>query len=106
MFELESEIEGHFKRCFDRKFKKPFRGLCLKLTTPGFIGVPDRLILLSGGIVAFAELKNTGKKERKRQEYVQKKLRALGFKVFSAVDTKEKADEVIRYCEEVLNRIG
>lgn len=100
MFELEKDREQRLKRKID---KLGNGAKCLKFVTPGFTGVPDRLILLPGGRVVFCELKNLGKKERKRQEYVQGWLRALGFKVFSRVDTFEKVDAIVKYCSEVMN---
>lgn len=42
-------------------------GLAPKFTSPGFDGVPDRLILLPGGKVAFIELKAPGKTLRPLQ---------------------------------------
>lgn len=56
-------------------------GLCIKLLTNHFLGLPDRMVLLPGGSMFFVELKSTGQKPRKIQEVVHKKLRALGFKV-------------------------
>lgn len=79
---------------------------CLKFESPGFTGVPDRIILLPGAKVIFVELKRPGKKERKRQLYVQGLLRALGFEVFSAVDCLEKIEEITRRCKEVLESEG
>ena len=46
----------------------------------------------------FVELKRPGQVERQRQLFVQAGLRKLGFKVFSAVDSPEKVQEVIDYC--------
>lgn len=43
-------------------------GMCLKLSCPGMDGVPDRLVLLPGGRMAFAELKAPGKNPRPLQE--------------------------------------
>lgn len=57
-------------------------GLCIKLLTHMFIGLPDRMVLLPGGKIFFVELKSTGCKPRKIQEVVHDKLRALGFKVY------------------------
>ena len=85
----------------ERKLKKRVESMgckCLKFESPGFTGVPDRLILLPGGRVAFAELKAPGKKERPRQVWVQKELRDLGFTVFSTVDSDEKIAEVVKWC--------
>lgn len=76
--------------------------LCLKFESPGFAGVPDRLILLPGGKVIFAELKKPGKKERKRQLYVQGLLRNLGFEVYSTVDNPEYVNRIVERCQEVI----
>lgn len=37
-------------------------GLALKLVSPGFNGMPDRLVIFPGGIIAFVEVKAPGKK--------------------------------------------
>lgn len=94
---LEKEVE--------RKLRTQIQdlgGLCLKFESPGYTGAPDRLILLPGGVALFAETKKPGEKERARQEYVQKVFRALGFTVFSTVDTGEKIRQVLDHCREVL----
>ena len=80
--------------------------ICLKFVSPGFSGVPDRLILLPGGNLIFVETKKPGEKERKRQEYVQGLLRKLGFEVFSTVDSVERIEAVIQRCKEVLRDEG
>lgn len=74
---------------------------CLKFESPGFTGVPDRIILLPGGRVVFVEMKKPGKKERSRQRYVQAVLRELGFDVFSSVDCVEKINLVAARCKEI-----
>lgn len=96
---LEKSVEQFFKnqvkqRCPD--------ALCLKFVSPGFAGVPDRIVLLPGGRVVFVELKRPGKAPRKLQQYVHGLLKRLGFVVFPCVDTKEKALDVARYCEKVM----
>lgn len=97
---LESSLEEKFRK----RVKALGHGvLCLKFVSPGFTGLPDRIILLPGARVVFAELKQRGKKERKRQEYVQGLLRGLGFPVFSSVNTPEKIEAVVAYCAEVLS---
>ena len=65
-------------------------GLALKLVSPGFNGVPDRLILMTGGIAAFAE----GQKPRPLQVRRMEQLRELGFKVF-VIDNAEQIGGVI-----------
>ena len=57
-------------------------GLALKLVSPGFNGVPDRLLLFMGGKAAFVEVKAPGEKPRLLQVHRMEQLRKLGFKVF------------------------
>ncbi len=56
-------------------------GICLKLPAIYFTGIPDRLCLLPGGRAYFVETKMTGQKLRPRQQFVKRKLEALGFQV-------------------------
>ena len=86
----EASVEARLRKMVERA-----GGKCLKWTCPGHTGVPDRIILMPGGRIYFAELKAPGEKERARQEYVQERLRKLGFKVFSSVDTFERALDVV-----------
>lgn len=69
-------------------------GLALKLVCPGWTGVPDRLILLPGGRVFFAETKDLGKTPKRRQKYVHSRLRELGFTVF-VPDSKAAVDRMM-----------
>lgn len=64
-------------------------GLCIKLLTNHFLGLPDRMILLPGGKILFAELKSKGQKPRKIQEVVHNKLRTLGFRVLVIDDVEQ-----------------
>lgn len=98
---LESSIE--------RQLKRTVEGLedgimCLKFESPGMSGVPDRVILLPGGHTVFVELKQPGKHERARQEYVQQKIRDAGFTVFSGVDSPEKIRQVADYCRYLMDQ--
>lgn len=100
---LEKDIE--------RKLHKGVKALkhgalCLKFESPGFSGVPDRMILLPGEKVIFVETKRPGKKERARQEYVQGLFRDLGFEVYSTVDNKAYVEEVLGRCKEVIGIEG
>ena len=63
-------------------------GMSVKFVSPGLDGVPDRLVLLPGGKLAFVELKAPGKKMRPLQIHRAKQLTALGFRVYCA-DRKE-----------------
>ena len=90
---LEKEIERHL-----RDGVKNMGGYCLKMVCPGFTGMPDRMILLKGGKMAFVELKRPGQKERQRQKFVQSRLRKLGFRVFESVDSWQKVDDILCWC--------
>ena len=79
------------EKIIEEKLKKAVKekgGLCLKFVSPGFDGVPDRIILMPGGIMAFAELKAPGKKLRPLQERRKRQLESLGFSVFCIDNTK------------------
>lgn len=46
---------------------KRMGGICLKFTSPGLDGMPDRIVLLPGGRMAFVEVKTMGCKPRPLQ---------------------------------------
>lgn len=64
-------------------------GICPKWVSPGLDGVPDRIILLPGGHMAFAELKAPDQKPRPLQEARISQLRRLGFPVYIIDDTRQ-----------------
>jgi len=68
---------------------KSLGGWSLKLLCQFVTGLPDRLVLLPGGIIFFAELKSTGKKPTAVQRLVHEKLRRLGFRVY-VIDSLEQ----------------
>ncbi len=89
---LESEIEKYL--CM--RIKKDLQGLALKFVSPGFNGVPDRIVLVPYGRIYFVETKAPGKRLRKLQEYVRGIIKGLGFEVWR-IDSKVKADEFIKW---------
>lgn len=94
------------ERDIEKKLVRPIRdlgGLCLKFETPGFTGVPDRIILLPGPHIVFVETKQPGKKERPRQVYVHGLLRAMGFTVYSTIDTPAKVAAIIEDCRRLVH---
>ncbi|MCM3589642.1 VRR-NUC domain-containing protein [Brevibacillus borstelensis] len=70
-------------------------GRAYKWTSPGNNGVPDRIVLLPGGRIAFVELKAPGKKPTALQINQQRYIAGLGMPVV-VIDNKAGVDELIR----------
>ena len=70
-------------------------GLALKFVSPGFDGVPDRLVLLPGGRLGFVEVKAPGKRPCPLQLARHRLLRRLGFKVY-VLDDERQIGGIIR----------
>ncbi|MCB5280565.1 hypothetical protein [Arthrobacter sp. ES1] len=84
----EGIIEDHLlKQCKKLKF------MCLKFTSPGNTGVPDRVIIGNGQTV-FLELKRPGEGPRRLQEEVIAEMISHGAAVRVA-DTKDLVDELL-----------
>lgn len=73
----EKDIENKLIKAVKEK-----GGLALKFTSPGMAGVPDRLVLLPKGKIAFVEIKAKGKKLRPLQVRRKRQLEQLGFLVY------------------------
>ena len=74
---LEREIES--------KFTEQMESLgCLvcKFVSPGKAGMPDRLVIIPGGKVWFAEMKRPGEKLRPLQVFWKKQMESLGAKYY------------------------
>ena len=89
---------GKYERKTDRKQVienklasevKKAGGIALKFVSPSFDGMPDRLVLLPDGHIAFVELKAPGKKPRLLQLARHRLLRSLGFRVY-VIDSVEQ----------------
>ena len=57
-------------------------GICPKFVSPGFAGMPDRVVLLPHGKLGFVEVKRPGEQPRPLQIARHRLLRKLGFLVF------------------------
>jgi len=86
---LEQEIEKQLVRAV-----KNMGGRAVKFMSPGFDGMPDRLVLLPGGRCGFVEVKAPGKRPRALQVVRHEMLKELGFKVY-VLDAKEQIEEII-----------
>lgn len=92
--QLEKEIE----RALVRKVKER-GGYCLKWVCPGWSGVPDRIILLPGAHVIFAEIKRPkGGVLSKLQRKWLELLGRLGFKT-AVVWTKDDVNALTDYID-------
>lgn len=85
--------ERSVEKALFQKVKKR-KGLALKFVSPGMSGVPDRIVLMPEGRMAFVELKAPGKKPRPLQVCRMQKLQQLGFRCY-VIDSKSMIDEVL-----------
>lgn len=70
-------------------------GMAPKFVSPGLDGVPDRIVLLPMGRIAFVELKAPGKKMRPLQVKRKRQLEALGFLVY-CIDNIDQIEDALR----------
>ena len=97
MTQLERDIERALVGMVKRH-----GGMCLKWVCPGWSGVPDRIILLPGGRVLFAETKRPkGGKVEPLQVWWHKTLRGLGFSIW-VVWNRSDIDKLGQYLEGML----
>lgn len=73
---------------------KAYGGVCWKFTSPGTAGVPDRIVLMPHGKIAFVEVKAPGEKPRPIQRLRIRTLRRLGFKAF-VLDSPDQIGGII-----------
>lgn len=69
-------------------------GLAPKFVSPGFDGVPDRIVLLPHGRIAFIEMKAKGRKMRPLQVRRKRQLESLGFSVY-CIDSPEQIGGIL-----------
>jgi hypothetical protein len=86
---LESTVERHL-----REEAKKRKGMALKFVSSGMNGVPDRIVLMPDGKMAFVELKAPGKKPRPLQLKRIRMLERLGFPVY-VVDNIEQIGGIL-----------
>lgn len=67
-------------------------GLAIKLVAVGLTGLPDRLFLMPGGRICFAEFKSHGKALEVRQTVMKKLIIGLGFRVYK-IDSEDALTE-------------
>ena len=77
-------------------------GLAIKFTSPGLDGMPDRLVILPGGKMAFVEVKAPEMKPRPLQLIQHGRLRRLGCRVFVLDDAGKIPEVMSAVLEEVM----
>lgn len=86
------------EKAIERKLVKAVQaagGIAPKLVSPGFDGIPDRLVLLPYGKMVFVEVKAPGKSPRPLQLARHRLLRRLGFRVY-VLDGEDQIDRILR----------
>lgn len=73
---------------------KKLGGICPKFVSPGFDGMPDRIVLLPMGRIGFVEVKAPGKKPRPIQSVRHRLLQRLGFKVY-VLDSEDQIGGIL-----------
>jgi hypothetical protein len=68
---------------------KAAAGIAPKLVSPGFDGMPDRIVLLPSGHIGFVEVKAPGEKPRPLQLARHGLLQRLGFRVYVLDDEQQ-----------------
>lgn len=71
-------------------------GICPKFVSPGFDGMPDRLVLLPFGRFAFVEVKAPREKPRPLQLARHGMLQKLGYRVY-VLDAVNQIEKIV--CE-------
>ena len=90
MATLERDVEAHLRLRVEKA-----GGLCVKFLPDLMTGMPDRIVLLPGGVVVWVETKKPrGGKLSEVQKYRHKKLQALG-QIVEVCWTKEDADRIV-----------
>jgi hypothetical protein len=88
--------EADFEKAVTAKIKKA-GGRAFKWVCPGMAGVPDRIIVLPGGKIIFAEIKRPGRKNGLsiRQKKVAALLEQLGCTVV-CINSIDELEEILK----------
>ena len=76
-------------------------GMALKYTSQYHRGIPDRIVLLPGGLTIFVELKSTGQKPTKLQMHAIRKLIQMGHWV-EIIDRTGLLDSLLQVVDDII----
>lgn len=93
----ESKIESELVRQV-----RAAGGDALKFVSPGRVGVPDRLVVMPGGVCSFVECKAPGKRPTAAQSREHNRLAALGVPVHVVDSFESVCDAVAELRAEVV----
>lgn len=96
MDKLEREIEAKLKAKLEK-----LGCLVLKFVSPGNAGVPDRIVLIPGGLVVFVELKNERGRLAPLQRVWHERLLQQGC-LYRLVRSEADATRLVREVEEIV----
>ena len=85
---IENQVERHLHSRIGL-----IGGLCLKFTSPGTAGVPDRIIIHEGRTM-FVELKRPGENPRPLQVTVFRQMKREGAFIY-VLSSKEQVDQFV-----------
>lgn len=77
---------------------KALGGMCLKFTSPGLAGVPDRIVILPGGRIIFVEMKAQNGRLSQQQQAVLARFTRLGAD-WAVVSTPELLNIFLENCK-------
>ena len=86
----EFKIEDYLKEQVEK-----IGGKCYKFVSPGYDGMPDRIVVFSGCVI-FVETKRPGKKPRELQKIRLEELQMQGV-ITAVVSTKKEADFIVDF---------
>ncbi|QNM12425.1 MULTISPECIES: VRR-NUC domain-containing protein [Erysipelotrichaceae] len=86
----EFKIEDYLKEQVEK-----IGGKCYKFVSPGYDGMPDRIVVFSGCVI-FVETKRPGKKPRALQKIRLEELQMQGV-ITAVVSTKKEADFIVDF---------
>lgn len=79
-------------------------GKAYKFVSPGVLGVPDRIVVIPGGLVCFVEVKAPGEKPRPSQRHVLRQLYRIGASV-ATVDNERTARRLVAWMRRRSNAV-